>query len=54
MGLGLDNFEKSESRWVSVSTTLEIRVSVSTTLEYQSLELDNLKNVLFLSLPVDS
>ena len=30
MGLGLDNFEKSESRWVSVSTTLENQIGLET------------------------
>ena len=44
MGLGLDNFDKSESQYVSVSTTLE----------NQSLGLNNLKNVITLSLCLDS
>ena len=44
MSLGLNNLETSESRLVSVSTTLE----------NMSLGLDNLKNVVSLSVRVDS
>ena len=44
MGLGLDNLQILESRWVSVSTTFK----------NQSLGLNNLKNVVSLSLRDDS